>query len=177
MRLRLRRSFGSPHNGFKLAARANKRTRQIQHDKKNGLSRNSRPYAEVGGVRDARHTYRHELSSWSTRQTPWWIGLWRAARSRGGIWRRHRDRRNRRRNLERGSRDPRARRKLDYLGLLRRAQDNHRRHRSDLEAREHEELLSLLTTCGRMEHRVEGHFSIASIRGGQAHRGKDVPAG
>jgi len=55
MRLRLLRGFGSPHNGFKLAARANKRTREIQHDKKSGLSRNSRPYAEVGGVRDARH--------------------------------------------------------------------------------------------------------------------------
>ena len=27
-----------------------------------------------------------------------------------------------------------------------------------------------------MEHRVERHFSIASIRGGEAHRGKDVPA-
>jgi len=41
--------------------------------------------------------------------------------------------------------------------------------------REHEELLPLRTTCGRMEHRVERHFSIASIRGGEAHRGKDVP--
>jgi hypothetical protein len=78
--------------------------------------------------------------------------------------------------LSEASRHARARRKLDYLGLLRRPQGNHRRHRSDLEAREHEELLPLLTSCGRMEQRMERHFSIASIRGSQAHRGKDVPA-
>ena len=66
--------------------------------------------------------------------------------------------------------------KSDYVGLLRRPQGNHRRHGSDLEAREHEELLPVRTTCGGMERRMERHYSIASIRSGQAHRGKDVPA-
>ena len=35
---------------------------------------------------------------------------------------------------------------------------------------------SLFSTCGGMERRVERHYSIASIRSGQANRGKDVPA-
>jgi NADPH2:quinone reductase len=42
---------------------------------------------------------------------------------------------------------------LTNIGLLRRPQGNRRRHGSDLEAREHEELLPLRTTCGRIEHR------------------------
>src|ERR1700730_283023 len=46
----------------------------------------------------------------------------------GRLWRRYRDRRNGRRNLERSSRHTRYRGKSDNLGLLRRPQDNHRRH-------------------------------------------------
>ena len=34
----------------------------------------------------------------------------------------------------------------------------------------------VMATCGTMEHRMERHFPITSIRGGQAHRGKDVSA-
>src|SRR6202043_3888326 len=30
--------------------------------------------------------------------------------------------------------------------------------------------------CGGMERRMERHYSVASIRSGQAHRGKGVPA-
>ena len=60
-----------------------------------------------------------------------------------------------RRNLERGSRHTRYRGKSDHIGLLCRPQDNHRRHGSYLEAREYEELLPVLTTCGGMDQRME----------------------
>ena len=100
----------------------------------------------------------------------------RRSSDHGRLWRRYRDRRNRRRNLEPGSRHARDRGKSDYIGLRRGPQVNHRRHGSDLEAREYEELLPVRTTCGGMERRMERHYSIASIRSGQAHRGKDVPA-
>jgi hypothetical protein len=48
--------------------------------------------------------------------------------------------------------------KSDYIGLRRRPQGNHRRHGSYLEAREYEELLPVLTTCGGMDRRLECHF-------------------
>ena len=67
--------------------------------------------------------------------------------------------------------------KPDYIGLLRRPQDNHRRHGSNLETREYEELLPVRTTCRSMGHRMEHHFFLTSIRRGQADRGKDFPAG
>ena len=53
----------------------------------------------------------------------------------GRLWRRYRDRCNGRRNLERSSQHTLYRGKSDYIGLLRRAQDNHRGHGSYLEAR------------------------------------------
>jgi NADPH2:quinone reductase len=53
----------------------------------------------------------------------------------GGLWRRYRDRRNGRRNLERISRHTLYRGKSDHIRLRRRPQDNHRRHGSYLEAR------------------------------------------
>jgi NADPH:quinone reductase len=67
--------------------------------------------------------------------------------------------------------------KSDYIGLRCRPQDDHRRHGSYLDAREHEELLPVLTTGGGMDDRMERHFFITSIGCGQAHRGKGVPAG
>jgi len=65
---------------------------------------------------------------------------------------------------------------LTTLGYAAGRKTNHRRHGSYLEAGEYEELLPVLTTCGGMDHRMERHFSIASIGAVQAHRGKDVPA-
>jgi NADPH:quinone reductase len=82
----------------------------------------------------------------------------------------------RRRNPERGSQHARDRRKPDNIGLLRRPQDNHRRHGSNLEACEYEELLPVRTACRSMGHRMERHFSTTALRRGQAHRGEDVSA-
>jgi len=82
----------------------------------------------------------------------------------GRLWRRHRDRRNRRRNLERGSRHTGNGGKSDNVGLRRGAQGNHRRHGSDLEARDYKELLAVRTNSGRMERRMERNFYVTSIR-------------
>src|SRR6195256_6150667 len=75
--------------------------------------------------------------------------------------------------LGRSSRHTFYRGKSDYIGLRCRPQDNHRRHGSYLEACQYEELLPVLATCGAMGYRMERHFFTTSIRGGQAHRGKD----
>jgi len=65
---------------------------------------------------------------------------------------------------------------LTTLGY-RRAQDNNRRHGSNLEACEYEELLPIRTTCRSMGRRMERDFFVTSLRRGQADRGKDVPSG
>jgi hypothetical protein len=57
------------------------------------------------------------------------------------------------------------------------AHGDHRRHGSDLEAREYQELLAVRTTCERVESGMEHHCSIASIEGDQAHRRQDVSVG
>ena len=59
--------------------------------------------------------------------------------------------------------------------LLRRPQDNQRRHGSNLDACEYEELPPVRTACRSMGHRMGRHFFTTSLRGGQAHRGKDFP--
>jgi NADPH:quinone reductase-like Zn-dependent oxidoreductase len=68
-----------------------------------------------------------------------------------------------------------TRRKPDNIGLLRGSQDNHRRHGSNLEACEYEELLPVRTTCRDMGHRMERYFFVTSLRRGQADCGKDFP--
>ena len=104
-----------------------------------------------------------------------------SAPDHGGLWRGHRDRRAIGANKKsgRGSQHAGEAGKSDNVGL-RRGSCKSTIDVTDLiwkrKKSEHEELLAVRTNRGRMERRMERHYSIASIRRGQAHRGEDVPA-